>query len=112
MTYGAFPMPRTDGNDLMNLPISSLALASPEEFPQTNRRRNFWNSNLGMNHFPRLLVRLLITAALMAVSLRAEAQGFGLGVTTSTNLVVGTNPVIYNISLTNQTGLLLQNVFV
>jgi len=65
-----------------------------------------------MNHFPRLLVHLLIAAGLLAISLRADAQGFGLGVTTSTNLVVGTNSVTYNISLTNQTGLLLQNVFV
>ncbi len=65
-----------------------------------------------MNHFPRLLVHLLIAAGLLAISLRADAQGFGLGVTTSTNLVVGTNSVTYNINLTNQTGLLLQNVFV
>ncbi len=105
-------MRRPAGKAQMNLPISSLALASPEEFLQTDRRRNYWNSNLGMNHFPRLLVHLLIAAGLLAVSLRADAQGFGLGVTTSTNLVVGTNSVTYNISLTNQTGILLQNVLV
>jgi len=63
-----------------------------------------------MNHFPRLLARWLVVVGLMVVSLRTDAQGFGLGVTTSTNLVVGTNSVIYYISLTNQTGFLLQTV--
>ena len=65
-----------------------------------------------MNPFPRLLVCWLIAAALMTVGLRADAQGFGLGVTTSTNLVVDTNSVTYHISLTNQTGFLLQTLFV
>lgn len=65
-----------------------------------------------MNYLPRLLICWLIATGLLVVSLRADAQGFGLGVTTSTNLVVGTNSVTYYISLTNQTGFLLQSVLV
>ena len=65
-----------------------------------------------MNYFPRLPVCLLVVAGLFAIGRRAPAQGFGLGVTTSTNLVVGANSVTYHIGLTNQTGFLLPNVLV
>jgi uncharacterized repeat protein (TIGR01451 family) len=63
-----------------------------------------------MNFFPRALKWWLLAAGLFIVSLRADAQGLGLGVTTSTNQVVGTNTVTYILNLTNQTGLLLLNV--
>ncbi len=65
-----------------------------------------------MNSSLRLLTRLLTAVGLMVTCLRADAQGFGLGVTASTNLVVGTNSVTYNISLTNQVGGFLENVVV
>ena len=66
-----------------------------------------------MNILPRFRMVLLLAALLIAFSLRVEAQGFGFSVTVSTNLLVGTNLALtYGISLTNQTGILLTNVFV
>jgi len=55
---------------------------------------------------------LLLAVGLIVACPRTDAQGFGLSVTTSTNLVVGTSSLTYAINLTNQTGILLTNVFV
>ena len=61
-------------------------------------------------HF-RMLVRLSLV--LIVAGPRAGAQSIGLSVTTSTNLLITTNSSLtYNVMVTNQTGLLLQNVYV
>jgi uncharacterized repeat protein (TIGR01451 family) len=66
-----------------------------------------------MKFFSRFRMLLLIAVGLMLANPRADAQGFGFSVTASTNLVVGTSSSLtYGINLTNQTGILLTNVFV
>ncbi len=65
-----------------------------------------------MKFFSRIQMLLLFAVGLMVACPRADAQGFGLSVTASPNLVVGTNSLTYAINLTNQTGILLTNVFV
>ncbi|MGA3282956.1 MAG: DUF11 domain-containing protein [Verrucomicrobiota bacterium] len=66
-----------------------------------------------MKAFLHLRIMALVVAVTLAVCPRAGAQSIGLSVTTSTNLLITTNSSLtYNINVTNQTGLLLQNVFV
>jgi uncharacterized repeat protein (TIGR01451 family) len=65
-----------------------------------------------MKDFLHLRMLALVVAGTLALCSRAGAQGFGLSVTSSNNFVAVNNPVTYTINLTNQTGLLLTNVFV
>lgn len=65
-----------------------------------------------MKCFAHFKMLLLLVVGLIAACPQVEAQGFRLSATASTSLVVGSNPLTYAISLTNQTGILLTNVFV
>lgn len=67
----------------------------------------------------RLMIRFspsrlfgVFTLALLCSISRSQAQGFGLSVSATTNSVSVNNPVTFNISLTNQTGLELLSVLV
>jgi len=65
-----------------------------------------------MRIFLNFRMLALLVAGLLVAGVRVEAQGFGLSVTSSTNLVILNNSLTYTIDVTNQTGVLLTNVFV
>jgi uncharacterized repeat protein (TIGR01451 family) len=54
----------------------------------------------------------LLAVAWFFAGARAEAQGFGLSVTASTNSIATSNSVIYTINVTNLTGFLLTDALV
>lgn len=55
---------------------------------------------------------LVLLVALIFTGARAEAQSFGLSVTTPTNSIAVSNSVIYTINVTNLTGFLLTDALV
>ena len=65
-----------------------------------------------MRFFVRIGMLLLVAFGLMAMGPRANAQGFGLATSVSTNMVIGTNAFTYAIIVTNNTGFGLNDVLV
>ena len=55
---------------------------------------------------------VLMAATILLAGLRADAQGFGLGATASTNFLNVNDQLVYTINLTNQSGTLLNLVSV
>jgi uncharacterized repeat protein (TIGR01451 family) len=64
-----------------------------------------------MKIFSSLRMFALLAFGLMVASIRAEAQGFGISVTSSTNVIAVSNSLTYTINVTNLTGETLE-VFV
>lgn len=64
-----------------------------------------------LNLFAKIWASLFLMTVLF-IGQQTRAQNLTLSVTTSTNLLVGTNTLTYGINLTNQTGLLFTNVIV
>jgi uncharacterized repeat protein (TIGR01451 family) len=65
-----------------------------------------------MSRLRGLPIWLVLLTGCFAVTLRADAQGFGLSSSVSTNVVLGTNAFSYSITLTNFTGSVQANIFV
>jgi uncharacterized repeat protein (TIGR01451 family) len=58
-------------------------------------------------------IRLFVLLAVVFLGgQQAQAQDFALSITTSTNLVVGTNTLTYGMTLTNQSGFVFQDVLI
>jgi uncharacterized repeat protein (TIGR01451 family) len=58
---------------------------------------------ISMKFFSKFRTLAILAVALMAIGTRAEAQGFGISVTLSTNVIAVGNSLTYTINMTNLT---------
>ena len=58
---------------------------------------------ISMKFFSKFRMLAMLAVALMAIGTRAEAQGFGISVTSSATVIGVSNSLTYTINLTNLT---------
>jgi uncharacterized repeat protein (TIGR01451 family) len=87
-------------------------LHSGGNFSKLSHSRGDLIGNFSVKTFSFLRVTATLVIGLIAASLHADAQGFGLSVTSSTSSVLVSNSLTFTINVTNLTGILLQDAVV